>query len=820
MGKAPHPLDRWRAANAAEAQAVQAAAATPHDSEIADIAAAEDPGPDDELLLDGFASDAPPLFGPEPELPAPPPRRTGEIAIGALLGAIGAGWIALWIGSTAPAIGSDLASIANGIALASGPLALLGIIYMLLQRSTRREASRFGETALSMRIETRRLEDAVARITATLDSRRTELATHTGALLQEGDRAAGKLQQISMDMRDGTAVLARQTELLHEATGTTRADMSGLMSDLPRSLEMVNEVAELISTIGGTARTHAEGLSETLTAIVAHSHAADETIGAASGRLATQIGKIETRAERTARTIDDAGLALGQAIETTLDRTAAAVEQTRSGIERQREAMAAMIDHGRAALDEAGTTAAASVAARLSEMGTLSNALSAQLARQDEDARRLVANLEQALAAIETRFETLGTTGAEQTADLATLIVALSEHVGHLSQAVSSSMAGTHTLTDRANGLRIVFESIVADIERDLPQTMQRIEAEASRGDTKIRAITAQAEQLAATVERTTDRLESADAMIDRQHQAIAGLGEQAARRLADIAADGDAMFEKQRELSDAFAGEADARLATLRNHSDELARLIGESESSMRSLAELAGSGLVDAILKVRETAGEAAREARAALESIIPDTSEQLARSGAQAIERAFGDRITQRIHLISDTAEAAVTAANQASEKLLRQMLSVAETAALMEKRVADAQSRQNDTAQDSISREVATLIEHLNMAAIDVTELLAHDVPDGAWTAYLHGDHGAFTRSAVRLLRREQAGRVAALYDRDAEFRGHVNRYIHDFEALLGRVLASRDGGALAVTILSSDMGKLYVALAQAIERLLV
>ena len=140
--------------------------------------------------------------------------------------------------------------------------------------------------------------------------------------------------------------------------------------------------------------------------------------------------------------------------------------------------------------------------------------------------------------------------------------------------------------------------------------------------------------------------------------------------------------------------------------------------------------------------------------------------------------------------------------------------------MEKRVAEAHARQEKIEQGEISREVAILVEHLNSAAIDVTKLLAHDVPDGAWKAYLHGDHGAFTRTAVRLLRTEEAGRIARIYDGNVEFREHVNRYIHDFEGLLKRVLGSRDGGALAVTMLSSDMGKLYVALAQAIERLLV
>ena len=46
----------------------------------------------------------------------------------------------------------------------------------------------------------------------------------------------------------------------------------------------------------------------------------------------------------------------------------------------------------------------------------------------------------------------------------------------------------------------------------------------------------------------------------------------------------------------------------------------------------------------------------------------------------------------------------------------------------------------------------------------------------------------------------------------------NRYIHDFEAMLRSVLSTRDGHALGVTLLSSDPGKLYVALAQSIDRL--
>src|SRR5690606_9985457 len=66
--------------------------------------------------------------------------------------------------------------------------------------------------------------------------------------------------------------------------------------------------------------------------------------------------------------------------------------------------------------------------------------------------------------------------------------------------------------------------------------------------------------------------------------------------------------------------------------------------------------------------------------------------------------------------------------------------------------------------------------------------------------------------------QEARAIADIYGEDGEFRETVNRYIHDSEAMLRSVLSTRDGHPLAVTLLSSDEGKLYVALAQAIERL--
>ena len=102
--------------------------------------------------------------------------------------------------------------------------------------------------------------------------------------------------------------------------------------------------------------------------------------------------------------------------------------------------------------------------------------------------------------------------------------------------------------------------------------------------------------------------------------------------------------------------------------------------------------------------------------------------------------------------------------------------------------------------------------------DITKAIAPEISDSAWGAYLKGDRGVFTRRAVRILDASEVREIAGLYDDDETFREMVNRYIHDFEAMLRAILTQRDGSPLGVTLLSSDMGKLYVALAQAIERL--
>ena len=162
--------------------------------------------------------------------------------------------------------------------------------------------------------------------------------------------------------------------------------------------------------------------------------------------------------------------------------------------------------------------------------------------------------------------------------------------------------------------------------------------------------------------------------------------------------------------------------------------------------------------------------------------------------------------------------MSAATRATSRLSDQVQAIADHTAIVETRMEDARTEREEADRDTFARRVSLLIESLNSASIDVAAMLAPDISDSAWAAYLKGDRGVFTRRAVRVLEAGEAREIVRLYDDDTTFRDHVNRYIHDFESMLRAVLAQRDGSPLGVTLLSSDMGKLYVALAQAIERL--
>jgi hypothetical protein len=88
----------------------------------------------------------------------------------------------------------------------------------------------------------------------------------------------------------------------------------------------------------------------------------------------------------------------------------------------------------------------------------------------------------------------------------------------------------------------------------------------------------------------------------------------------------------------------------------------------------------------------------------------------------------------------------------------------------------------------------------------------------WYRFRSGDRGALGRHIYSLDGQATFDEIARRYDRDADFRNTVDRYIGDFERLLGEAEASDPDGRMLQNYLVSETGRVYLLLAHASGRL--
>jgi len=112
----------------------------------------------------------------------------------------------------------------------------------------------------------------------------------------------------------------------------------------------------------------------------------------------------------------------------------------------------------------------------------------------------------------------------------------------------------------------------------------------------------------------------------------------------------------------------------------------------------------------------------------------------------------------------------------------------------------------------------MIETLQAMAIDLSRFLEDDPPVDLLRRYRNGERNVFARRLATMLGAEHMRIIARKYQEDREFRETVDRYIHQFEALLEQTARSDRENVLVETYLTSQTGKVYVTLASAIGRL--
>lgn len=721
-----------------------------------------------------------------------PARPWPTILVGALLALLAAGWIvalAIEIAQAAPADGLPPLKLAAWIGLGSGPLALFALLYLLLLRSGRAEANAYSRASARLRADSESLAGMLAVMTQRIEEARSALSAQAGEFQTLGSDASNRLSLSAADLRGEAQAFGAAATIFENATTLARADLGVLMSDLPRAEEAARLLGERLREGSAEADTRTRSFTQLLADLEARARGASEGTGGAAARLAGQLDRIEAAAAAADRRIEDAAIAMSRAVDMTMETVAEGVDETRRVVAEQSAALTALISQGQANIGNTGDDALRQLSARLDALVARVDGIGGAIRGQEQAAQGVLGQLEQAIAAVEARFVTLSDQGTTHTADLAERVIALQDHADAVGRTLGGSSQTAETLLGRVSQLRVQAEASSVAICDTIPSALSRIRLHA---------------------EQSLQAIAGAGQRADGLTEAITAVGE----RLAEA----DTLLERQKTALDEVGTLAGQRLEGLHEQTAALEALLAKADDEMRSLTEGTTGNLIEALLRVRETATQASDHARDAISAVIPRVAQRLSESAGRALSQAISEVGHAEMAGIGAASEQAIEAARLAAERLTRQLVLIAETSTAIDARITENREQTEAHDEASFARSVSLLIEALNSTAIDVAKIFSNEVTDEQWKAYLRGDRGIFTRRAVRLLDRVEAGVIADRYSEDAEFHEQVNRYIHDFEALLRRVMATRDGNAIATTMLSSDAGKLYIALAQGIERL--
>jgi len=97
------------------------------------------------------------------------------------------------------------------------------------------------------------------------------------------------------------------------------------------------------------------------------------------------------------------------------------------------------------------------------------------------------------------------------------------------------------------------------------------------------------------------------------------------------------------------------------------------------------------------------------------------------------------------------------------------------------------------------------------------MIDHDAAVELWERYKRGERNVFTRRLYTLQGQQTFDEIRRKYRRDTEFKETVDRYIEEFERLLGEAAKDDRDSMVAKTYLTSETGKVYTMLAHASGR---
>ena len=671
------------------------------------------------------------------------------------------------------------------------PLTLLAVLWVARTRSSRSEKARFANIIAALREENLTLSRSMQSLGLHLHlaDAQKQLIEQTNMIRQVGLDTAQRVADSSDRLASKALVIANANDQLSRSGDVAMQRMDGLLAGLPRIDDVAQRLAVNFREAGLVAHQQGASLEARLAALAEEAAKAAQTGESSAASLQDAVGALRAQAEEAETGLLAAAAKISDVHGAALAQVSAAAVSARGELTATVTTLKSQMDDSWRAFREGVDASATQLDARLAAAREAGDAIGVELAGHGEASDALAARVTAHVADVQARLEALDISVSASTGVIGRAIDDGRQKLSDFMEQVASGNVTAHELIGHAESLLLALDAVTRELDETLPHALDRM---ASHGQTTQTALSQLKPMLEASELVAQSTLSHVNAIKSALHASQEQMVSQA-----------DSQQTLATRLRAALA-EADAALDHLRANAEQF--------------AEQGGARMIATFEDVRAAAQTTVEESRQTLERLVTEAQDMLRASAGEAIDASFKTKIMAQLAEIEAASQRAVASADSAAEQLMLQVAAIMERSAHVEQRVLEAEQAIAASDRDSLAKQVGVLTEGLKSTAIDVTKILSSEVSDAAWGSYLKGDRGVFARRAVKLVENSEAKEILRFYQEDDAFHAAVNQYIHDFEAMLRLLIGARDGSAISVTLLSSDIGKLYVALAQAIDRL--
>ena len=650
------------------------------------------------------------------------------------------------------------------------PLAVLWLVVVQMREAGAIAAANARLAATRTAIAAERVERG-GQAVAALESRVDNLY---GALATIADNVASQHQALD-------AAIARIEGAAGQLASTTRGT-EGAVQQFAGAVPAAQAQADALIELLGRAENQIKGqLAETetlLASLYTRASEAETEARTAMTRVKQGLAAIEEAAVRARDQVAQPVEELTSAVDTAFNRTTQAVDSTRNAVHAQTNALLASVEQARVTLDQIGGEASRTLQEQLEMLLGLTGQIADQLNSEAGRAQLFVND-------VSSGFGLLGSRLAEASNAAQAAIDGIDARLA----STRSSMDGLGDPLARAEAAVVVVESRVADMALATDRALASL----------------------------FERLPEAAPQLDEMTNRLAALGEQASAIVEPMSLGANAITSSQDRLEmarQALDAAASDMTATLGNAQ----ALVQQIEASTSTVALAASTDLVEAFNRVRDIAQATAGTMRGTLAGVITEAEEALDKAGTERAERAFAMPVRAKLAELADAQDRAAAAAQAAAERIAQRLLGLTRTVLEVESHVEAVETRALVRARNTLDKRANALIGALQSSAVDMAQLLDFDIDDKTWDDFAAGDRSAIARRLASGLDRGTGRSFISHYQHDPSFRQEAARYMADFEALIAEMVPERKGDALGATLLSSTLGKLYLALAQAAGRL--